>query len=244
VQASTPLCRIPASDLARCLSGTVGATAARCVRIDVRGGSVAFVVCQGGSVYAAEAVVEQSVDDAEVFVHSADARKMMAAAKRHGDEPAQLTRAENAVSLAVGGEVVSAQTFFCGERSWRASVPCRRAQPTKVLAADFLAACSRAAKKSVPCDLLEISFSSRSVCISVPSMGGKSAACPALGTAVETVLRVDPNHLRGWFGSLSPDAVVTVDPGDGRVPAVFSHDDALAVVPIAGGCCAAIEEVA
>jgi hypothetical protein len=238
----SPLCRIPASELARCLSGTIGAAGGRCVRLDVRGGSVAFVVKNGSRVYAAEAEVEQSVDDAEVVIHSSEARRMLAVARRHGDEPAQLVRVGNTVALTVGREVVAAEACRCDGRPWRSSVPCRRSQPTKIVAADFLEAVASVANVSLPGDLLQIVFSTRFV--KVASMAGKSAACPALGTAVETVLHVDPRHLRGWVRTLSPEAVVTVDPGDGRVPAVFSHDDALAVVPVAVGSGVEVEEPA
>ena len=216
--------------MARCLSCTIEAAGGRCVRIDVRGGSVAFVVRDGGRVYAAEAEVEQSVDDAEVVIDAAAARKMLAVARRHGDEPAQLVTAGGAVALTIGRDFVAAEACRCDGQPWRAAVPCRRTQPTKVVAADFFKAFSSAAGSSVAGDPLQIVFSTRWV--RVASMAGKSAACPALGTAAETVLHVDPRHLRGWVGALAPEAVLTVDPGDGFVPAVFSHDDALAVVPV------------
>lgn len=240
---SSPLCRIPASQLARCLSGTIGAASGQCVRIDVRCGMVAFVVRSGNRVYAAEADVEQSVDDADVMIHASSAKRILAVARRHGDRPAQLMRCGSRVQLTVGGESVIADPCHCESVPWRDAVPRRMAHPTKVLAADFLKGVSRGCGSVIGDDRLQVRFSRR--CVSFETAEGRRlAACPALGTADETVLRVDPSDLRGWFRALDPSAVVTVDPGDGRVSAMFSHEDSFAVVPVAGGCCAAIEEAA
>jgi hypothetical protein len=203
---------------------------------------VTFVVCDDGRVYAAEAEVDQSVDDNEVVISAAAAFRMLDAAKRHGDEPAQLVRAGNQVSLTIGSEALAVDACRCDERQWRTAVPCRKSQPTKVVASQFMAAVCALRSSSMPGDLLQVRFSRQFMC--VVSTSGKWAALPALGTSSETVLHVDPQDFHGWLGSLDPDAVVTVDPGDGATPAVFSHDDALAVVPVATGSCMTIEEAA
>lgn len=241
---SVPVCRLPADQLARCLSGTIDAAGgedcegARAqlagLRIDVLDGVVSFVGWDGRRLYVASADIDQATDDGALTIPVAAARVMLALANRSASASVQMMRTESAAIWTAGGVTVTAVLLAGKFAPWRKVIPAARPGLQATVGAAALLQAVRQAEVVTSSDSRAVAFQFGHGKVSLSSRsaeyGSAAVACPAAGAHLEAVLRLDPRHVRQWLATLDGAATVSVDPGDGMSPVMLRHEDAVAVV--------------
>ena len=241
---SVPVCRLPADQLARCLSGTIDAVGgedcegARAqlagLRIDVLDGVVSFVGWDGRRLYVASADIDQATDDGALTIPVAAARVMLALANRSASTSVQMMRTESAAIWTAGGVTVTAVLLAGKFAPWRKVIPAARPGLQATVGAAALLQAVRQAEVVTSSDSRAVAFQFGHGKVSLSSRsaeyGSAAVACPAAGAQLEAVLRLDPRHVRQWLATLDGAATVSVDPGNGTSPVMLRHEDAVAVV--------------
>ncbi|CAB4169092.1 DNA polymerase III subunit beta [uncultured Caudovirales phage] len=239
----SPVCRLPADQLARCLSGTIGAAfedpcridalGLSGLRIDVLDGTVSFVACDGRRMYVSSAEIDQSVDDVAFSVPAQAVKTVLAFVSKAGSQSVQLVRTLSHAVWTVGSTTVAATILAGGFRQWRKVIPHRSTGHAVVGVAALLAAVRQAeVVTSEDSRAVAFRFTDGRLSLAARSTryGSASVACPAACADLGAVLRLDPRHVRQWLASLDASASVSMDMGDDASPVLLRHEDFAAVV--------------
>jgi hypothetical protein len=196
---SVPVCRLPADQLARCLSGTIDAAGgedcdgARAqlagLRIDVLDGVVSFVGWDGRRLYVTAAEIDQATDDGALTIPVAAARVMLSLANRSSSTSVQMMRTESAAIWTAGGVTITAALLAGKFAPWRKVIPLARPEMQATVGAAALLQAVRQAEVVTSSDSRAVAFRFGDGRVSLSSRsaeyGSAAVACPAAGAALE-----------------------------------------------------------
>ena len=236
---STPVFRMPADQLARCIEGTIdavdpaaGATALQGIRIDVTDGKIVFCATDGRRLHICEAEVDQAVDDCAITVPATTLRVVLQLCREDGDAAVQLLRTHSEAIFECGSTVVTAGLLEGNFPKWQ-RVLREPNQGTTVQAAELLAAVRQAAVVTSEVSrgvAVRITGARGAIAAKTAEYGTSTVAFRPASTGCDAWVVVDPKYLASWLGTVDPAGIVDIDLGDGATSVVLRHDSSTAIV--------------